>query len=237
MTKTEFHNNIIDITRKLGQGLSGIVIHYMPEMQQYADELIEEGKIRKHEKNFSHLPVDTWYMPTNCYDVWQDELENNNNSALFFVRLYLGQEDLGLKYTPKEAVRSVDFMERYAQWLKLNEKQLEAMVNLVSVEETETVLYEKDIEFLKERSWYKNNLSIKDCLEKSLSFSFDEEIGLRKKLLALYKSDEDSCKTYSTEIAETEEWFESIPVANRMRSRINNWLSKQDSKVKIQSII
>ena len=235
MTKTEFHNTIIDITRKLGQGLSGIVIYYKPELQEYADELIEEGKIRKQIQRYSHLPADIWYMPTNCYDVWQDT-DNGEQRALFFVRLYLGEKDLGLGCTPKQALSNVEVMENYVTWLKRNEKMLENMVNLENVEDTseEIVLSEEDIDFIKSRSWYDKKTTIKDCLISSRSFSTTEEEGLRKRLLELYRSDEEK---YAQEIFENEEWFDALPKSKRMRKKINKWLEMQKETDYIQEII
>jgi predicted transcriptional regulator len=45
ITKEEFYKKLIDIHKKCGQGLSGIVRVQSSEIDRYLDELIEEGLV------------------------------------------------------------------------------------------------------------------------------------------------------------------------------------------------
>ncbi len=84
MTKAEVYSGLIDIQKKTGQGLSGIVT-VMGEtahlFRKYLDELIEEGLVECYDSGGSlgHPESNRWYMPTKGYNVWKDGIENENS--------------------------------------------------------------------------------------------------------------------------------------------------------------
>ena len=93
MTKQELLNSIISITKKTGQGVSGI-IKLQPGVSSLLEELIDEGKIIENVKKFNYLPDDCWYLPVGCYNVWN---EYDIKQSLIFIRIFLGIDELVLE--------------------------------------------------------------------------------------------------------------------------------------------
>jgi hypothetical protein len=108
MTKAEFYANIIDITKKTGQGLSDIVCKAEHAYQIYCDELVEEGLIVPMEQQYTHLPNSIFYMPSKGYNVWKDiDPKVLGAGPLAYVRLYVGAtEDISFGAQNGELVRS-----------------------------------------------------------------------------------------------------------------------------------
>jgi hypothetical protein len=236
MTKIEVLNSIIDMTRITGQGVPGFI--RVKGLGSIIDELIIEKKITSTTIKFSTLPDDEWFIPVDCYNVWKDK----ENAALTFVRMYLGIEDLGLGQKPKDILSHVELMERYVEWLKVNEKELIKMVNLKNVaeefEDITTMTFSKEeIDWVKSRRWFKENEKIAQCLKLSLEHiqenNDDEIISLNKRLLKLYESDSEK---YKEKIIEAKKEISDIPKLQRLRLKLNKWLEGQVQNKKIQDI-
>lgn len=190
MTKQELLNNIIEITKNTGQGLSGVVGKMNSEIQMLLDSLVKDGYITVHEQSFRTLPDDTWYMPKGCYNMWA---ENEPHRVLTFVRMYLGADDLGLGVQIKDLITDVEFITDYAQWLNKNFKALQKMQELKPIilkEKDGHPFSSEDLKVLKKISFYKNNNNIKECLELIDKRIKDNQavVTLIEQLIPLYES-------------------------------------------------
>lgn len=128
-SKQEFFDAIIDITRQTGQGLSGIVCTMEPLYQKFVDELLKDGLITKHERNYSHIPDDVFYFPKGCYNYYTDAPEKKEMLYLSYVRVFLKIEDLGL-ISRTNFMKNKELMKGYPDWLLKNRQQLEALRDL-----------------------------------------------------------------------------------------------------------
>ncbi len=171
-SKSEFYKSLIDIHKKCGQGLSGIVRVKSSLLGQYLDELIEEGLVKCCDTGGSlgHPESNRFYCPTKGYCVWDDE---GDFSALTCVRLYLNILDTEsvspIQPTITDVLRNPTFMETYSKWLSKNEKALKEMIELSDVypgidDSCSDNLSEKVVDYVKTRSWYKDNLTVANSI-------------------------------------------------------------------------
>lgn len=254
ITKSEVYKNIIKITKETGQGLTGIIKVESFEYAKYIDELISDGLVKAcHTGNsIGHPESNIFYMPTKGYNVWEDDgiddfKSNHKGRYLHFVRLYLGlvkKESTGiLEPNLSDYLQNPEIMSEYSIWLNRNHIALKEMINLdedLTIEEgkidEKTGLFLDDIEWIKEKSWYKSNLTIKTCLEKSeevLSARI-KEISINQQLLSLYRT---KPHVYSNEIEEVKKEIKEEQLLNERRIRINKWLGKQNKRTKIKVLI
>jgi predicted DNA-binding protein YlxM (UPF0122 family) len=261
-TKAEFYKTLIDIHKKHGQGLSGIVCAQSSLLKGYTDELIEEGLIKCCDTGGSlgHPESNRFYCPTKGYCVWDDMSDKSiARNSLTCVRFYLGalepdspsRTDMQRALFPSlnDLIREPYFMEKYAEWLKKNDESLKEMLNLsdeYNVSETE--LSDDSIKYLKTRSWYKDNLTVSKCIKELISgdSSVDEGISLTKRILALQ---EDKLKLYETkkdkkgveesqkEIEDSKKELENYKLAKKLRPKIKVYLQSQDQKITIKELI
>ena len=233
MNKEELLNAIIDITKASGQGLTDIVIKMNPNLKVHINALLEEGLIIENELKYNTLPDDVFYVPKDCYNVWKDEDFN----ALNYVRTYLDIHDL-----QEELLKDSKYMGNYNVWLEKNKEELEKMVNLKKVDfpndtsKTEpNKLSPKALEFLKSRTWYKDNLTIIECLTES-----KEALDLDKTILdktenlieirRMRNSSEDRI-----EIEKHLNALEELKPELELRREINHFLYALDPEKQIQS--
>ena len=233
MNKKEFYNNVLDLYKKTGQGLSQLVLMDNHEVHDIVDELISEGLLKKVVTKYNHLPDDTWICLTKGYCVEEDSIHN-----LSFMRFYIGLDkimDLGpsANVTLKDAIKNIDFISEYKKWLKKNLEKLEEIKTISSyiIKDVELSIIEE--EYLKERGFFKDNLSIRESI-----IEFEEgtekiqkEIYLINEICPLLKRvgrlDEDT--KYTKDLEDLEE--ELI-----MRKKIYSFLKNQLSEIKIQSL-
>jgi hypothetical protein len=140
MDKVETYRILIDITKKTGQGLTGIVKIKNPEVGIYLEELIQEGLIKACHTGGSlgTRESNIFYMPIKGYNVWEDEPENSNSIHKGFylnhVRFHLGilpEVQSGKFDVTEEMLRSNQkWMENYNKWLEKNHEELEIMKTL-----------------------------------------------------------------------------------------------------------
>lgn len=282
ITKEEVFKTVIEVQKKCGQGLPGIVKVLGGDEStklhtQYLDELIEEGLIKACNTGGSmgHPESNIFYMPTKGYNVWEDDGIDGKASHhgtgykgryLTLVRFYLGnlkdepdetRTDLYNSIHPSYQVlaKNVKFMEEYTVWLKRNEKALNEMLNLEEdywkVSKVKKPKVGKkmsftlaEIKWIKTRSWYKENLTIKKCLVESEAGikEDDKEIDLCNQIIKLAKkgieinSDSNKKKEYKNKIAEQEKDISAIMESRPIRKKINEWMKLQDN-VKIKTLI
>lgn len=245
MTKSEFYQKFISIQKETGQGLSGIVKIQSNECANYLNELIEEGLAISCDTGGSigHPESNIFYLPTKGYNVWNDE----NGRYLTFVRIYLGivsLEYLGpLEPGLKNYLQNPEFMKQYSDWLSKNEQSLRVMQNLDEtyygvnngLQFNSDGLSNGDIEWITSRKWYTDNNTILKCLNDSInSLNLqEEEIKVSEKLILLYKTD----KKYSKEMDELSSVMKDVKKQILIRKRVNDWLSSQNKRKKIQSLL
>jgi hypothetical protein len=251
MTKQEFYGKLIQVQKETGQGLSGIVKIQSHEMTQYLDELIEEGLVKGCDTGGSlgHPESNIFYMPTKGYNVWEDDgwdgkYQHHKGRYLHFVRLYLGivaKEDTGNQFEMclSDYLQDSKIMQDYSIWLNRNEKELKVMLSLDEIYPEENItLSDGDISWIKDRDWYKDNELVSICLERSKDFDSDEQISLNKQLLDLYRqSEKHGPGKYLDSIRESENNIDEMTKGKVIRKRVNKWLTSQDQKKKIKSII
>lgn len=245
MTKAEVYKMVIDMQLQSGQGCSGIVkLGNDPTVAGHLDELIEEGLVKACDTGGSmgHPESRIFYMPTKGYNVWEDEDPNEysrfKGRNLHLVRLYLdilpeGQEDPD-NFTRTVMLQDPEWMKKYSDWLEINKDELEIMKNLDNCyDEPIFEFTQEEKDYIKTRSWYKENKTIKESLKASNGFVSDrnEIISINNKLIKLYtqKGDESEAEKAREDIKNCEqEIFE--------RKRINKWLMSQDGDSQIQDI-
>jgi hypothetical protein len=248
ITKSDVYKSLIDIQKQSGQGLSGIVKVKSQEYSQYLDELIQEGLVKANHTGGSigHPESNIFYMPTKGYNVWEDEGTDGNYSRhkgryLQFVRLYLGLVSMENK-GPLEPglltyLQDPDTMKDYTEWLTRNDKALKEMLSLSDYYKDDTVvditLSPDEINWMKSRLWYEENMTIDKCLKGSIEGQSkdDEAISINKQLITLYRT---NLSKYGDQLKESEREIDNI---KKWRRNVNRWLQNQDSDKKIQSLI
>lgn len=231
MEKQELLNNIIQITRETGQGLTGIVGKMKPDVQVLLDSLEKDGYITKHEIHYNHLPDDCFYMPKGCYNLWKDD----DQRALFFVRLYLKQtDDLGANMTINDVITNIDFMSSYANWLQKNEKELLKLVNLKQIKLDKAHFHPfttEELELLHKKKWYKKDDKIADVL-KRVNEEYTLNLDMHRileELLSLYKT---NMKNYKDKFEEDSKKFEDVKLEISMLSKLRIFLSDKKGTIK-----
>lgn len=247
ISKSDVYEILIDIQKATGQGLSGIVKIKSFDYSKYLDELINDGLVEGCHTGGSlgHYESNVFYVPTKGYNVWKD----NDPRALTFVRIFLD-------IIPKETksiiepglityLQDPEYMVAYSEWLGKNINSLKEMLELDNVLPTDvnnqivddkTGLLLTDIEWVKERTWYKENLTITNCLKIS-NERMDKDldiIDINKKLLGLYKTDPER---YSNDIDEVKVQMVELKSINDIRGRVNEWLQSQKKRTKIKDLI
>ena len=260
-TKSEFYKTLIDIHKKHGQGLSGIVRAKSDLLGGYLEEFIQEGLVKCCDtgNSLGHPESNRFYCPTKGYCVWD---EQDSMDGLTCVRLYLGalepedpnRSDIQKAINPSinDLIRHSVFMGRYAEWLKRNDSSLKEMLNLSNVYNDvicpDGELPESAIEYLKTREWYTSNKSIKDCLKglESGNKDIDENISLtsqiiklRQDMIGMYKrkGDNDGLETTKREIEESTAELEKYKSAKKIRTIIKAYFEKQDKNSLVKDII
>lgn len=257
MTKAEVYKAVIDIQKSSGQGLTGIVTVMGANssyLRKYLDELIEEGLVEcfNDRSSIGHPESSKWYMPTKGYNLWKDGVENevNENAYLTYVRFYLGQIDLDdepedrenlakwLKPSAQLLIQDPNFIKGYSKWLERNKEQLDIMTSLDDFYDAPTIEFSnEETEWIKSRGWYEDNLTISECLEKSIeAIDGDKErLKLTKELISLYKrSGKDE---YKSELEKANKEVEDFDKNFFKRKKLNKWLENLDSNKSIQECI
>ena len=250
-SKSEFYKSIIDIQKQSGQGLSGIVKIKSSEYAQYLDEFIQEGLIEACHTGGSigHPETNIFYMPTSGYNVWKDDgvdgqtYRRHKGRYLSFVRFYLGlvDKEKDREFDPSifDFIQNPEVMKEYTEWLTRNDSSLKEMLNLNDFyEEKEVIFTTEEIEWIKERGWYRDNKPVDNCLKQSLSYIKNNDdaefISLSKRLISLYQTD---VNRYSKELTKAQKDLDDLGLYSFYRKRLNSWLESQDQTVLIQSLI
>jgi len=231
-------NSIIKLTKETGQGLALSIIRVAsPEYGRLVDELIEEGKVDIHIKHYSMLPSDEWVVPAGCYFAIKDD-ETYHPGALIFMRMYLEIEDLGVGLKISKVLKDVHSMENYAKWLKDNEQKLIDLVNMKEIEFIPNQLDDNTKNWIKDKTWYKNNDTVESCLNLSEKVSKENgdntQLDLYDQLMPLYNTDK---SRFVKEIEDSKIDIEKLKENIKNRNKVNNWLKSQTQTDKIQTLI
>ena len=251
MTKAEFYKSAIELHKKCGQGVSGIVkLGRVPEVSRWIDELIEEGLLKACDTGGSigHPESNIFYVPTKGYNVWEDDDGGRyKGKYLTFVRLYLGaledeseheKGDIKRFINPSamDLLRDADTMKAYAEWLERNTGELEEMLTLDEYYVDPVVnLSDDEKSFIKSKNWYKNDKKIKECLKESneaLENNF-KSVPLLKQIIKLCKqsnSHKDDVQKHEDDLFNTEREIER-------RKKIHKWMEQQDQNANIKSLL
>lgn len=225
MTKKEFYNKVVEIYQKTGQGTPDFLRAKLGD--KIIDELIQEGKLKLVVTKFNHLPDDRTLCLTKGYCV-EDHTQGNNLSALFYMRVYRGIDEISRigaeRFMLKDAIKNVEFMEKYVVWLKENEKQLtEKIDDYVGDGSSEgDKLTDKEIKFLWGRNLFKNNRSINRSIER-----INELIDVEGKLIVEYDNIiqySKKSKSYKEKIPKYEKEQRLTKSRLRKYNSIKSWL-------------
>ena len=184
MNKAIVYNNILELYRKTGQGLPVFLVRRSSEMYDHAKNLLKEGLIIEHTKEYRTLPDDITYQIKGAYypEVGTD---------LVNLRVFLGVPHgiPGDKRTNGDLLRSLDFVKEYYSWLSANIDHIERSLKIPSMEEAPEEPTEV-IEYLTSTEWYSGNLSVGKCLDR-LSNVRDllEKLVATKKLICDLEAD------------------------------------------------
>lgn len=235
MTKQELLNNIVEITKQTGQGLSHIVTFKNSEIQDLLDILVKEGYITKHVVRYSHLPDDVWYMPKGCYNMWAD---GESMRALTFVRMYLGIDDLGVGAKISDFLTNIEFMSDYVNWLKKNSKELVKIKELKPIllkEENSHPFSSEELAAIKRHSFYKDNKNVKDVFEtidEAIKLNA-EAISITSELLHLYKQKTEKYKKeYERDVKALEKYKTELSAFTKLKKFLNGKTGKIQKHLK-----
>ena len=261
LTKAEVYSKLIQIQKKHGQGLAGVVKVLSGEASlwaKYLDELIDEGLVEVFDdgSTIGHPESARWYMPTKGYNLWKDGIENGDGSRfssskfLTHIRLYLGvldndaepdhvsEDDNLRRYLSPSAqllLQDPKFMKSYSEWLIRNHDALEEMKNLSMLYEGPTpaeCLIDGDIEWIVSRGWFEDNLLVSECIEKSIKTGDND-----KKRLELTKQMVglmEKSEKHEEELKKYKDEVIEINDAINRRERVNNLLMSLNQSSKIQ---
>ena len=247
-SKSEIYKSIIDIQKQSGQGLSGIVKIKSSEYAQYLDEFIQEGLIEA-----CHTGGSIGHPETNIFFhyfwilnkikdrrikfpifflIHQSQVKSDKTKISSFVSIVLTIDTI---IFPNIISRCWHI--EYTEWLTRNDSSLKEMLNLNDFyEEKEVIFTTEEIEWIKERGWYRDNKPVDNCLKQSLSYikTNAEFISLSKRLISLYQTD---VNRYSKELTKAQKDLDDLGLHSFYRKRLNSWLESQDQTVLIQSLI
>lgn len=223
MTKQEVYKTAVRMYEKTGQGISEIFFHNNRQFLDIMDELIKDGLIKKVCIRYNHLPNDYWFCLTDRYCVEEDE----NKSALAFVRHYMGVEsDSKMQSIVRQASW---FEEEYQKWLSLHKEELEKSFGKHDLPEIDNnfSISDEALKFLKSRDSYKDNKKVSECSRynnESLSICNQME-GLMEQRLRLSKREE-----HKKELEEVQNEI-------KLREEISKYLRTMDQNELIKNVV
>jgi len=93
----------------------------------------------------------------------------------------------------------------------------------------------KEAAYIKEKNWFKENLTIKDCIKelKEGNADYEKEIKLYEEIIDLQSSRSSYKEEMKVNISKKEEVQKEL----KMRHKIEYWLSEQDEKKKIKDAL
>lgn len=115
------YDGVIQVTRETGQGVSYLMVSMHKQLANYLVELESGGYLTKHESL-----GDTWYMPKDCYNVWDNIDDKELVKKLMYLRIYLEIDD-GL-YKPFSDEEK--FKVAYNEWVNNNLAELKKLKTL-----------------------------------------------------------------------------------------------------------
>lgn len=195
-SKGELYTSIVEMHQRSGQGMSGLIPAYMPNVSTWMDELIQEGLIKEHDSGgtLGHPMSNRWYYPTQGYSVWDRE---KPMLELSFVRFYLGlvgeEAESIVENSFSDFSRNPERLEMYLEWLKINKSELEVMLSISPFYKSE--LNSEIVDKVKEKGYYKSNRKVSEVMN-----IVDEIISVSNQLIKLYGSNAE----YATDLEKAE---------------------------------
>jgi hypothetical protein len=232
-TKEQLLNDLINVTKSSGQGIPQFVID-RGGWQDIADELIDEGYVTVH-KHKEHDPALIWYCYNKVYNVEKDTYGFNGSMLYYsFMRHYLRideDESKGVLPSNSEVVQAN--MDKYKEWLIENLEGLEAIKNLEEVT-IGTELLDEQKEYLKSRGWYKDNLTIKESLEKLIDRTqiIEELSHNTEKMIKLMGEH----SKYDTEKKKYIKELEEYKFQLKARKKLYSIMDGEDSNIKVKEV-
>lgn len=237
MTQVEFYNAAVKVYRETGQGVPGFLRMKLPS--RVIDGLIEKGLMKSVVIPFNHLPDDETLCITKGYCVEEDIVGDKRCSALAFLRFYKsipqGLEHIGMMGNEKLA-QDPEFMEKYAEWLKLNHAKLTEKVTELSEDMVFGVLSKDAEDYLKTREWYTDNESVEKALDslRDKNRLILKSISLNKEMRDLTKGEPRHQVEYNKSVKQISEDESEL----KLRHEIEDYLETcKNKKVKIQTFI
>lgn len=237
MTQVEFYNAAVKVYRETGQGVPGFFRMKLPS--RVIDGLIEKGLMKSITIPFNHLPDDETLCITKGYCVEEDMVGDKRWSALAFLRFYKsipqGLEHIGAMGNEKLA-QDPEFMERYAEWLKLNHAKLTEKITELSDDMVFGVLSKDAEDLLKGRDWYKNNLTIEESLDnlRDRNRLILKSISLHKQMRDLTQGEPAHQAEYNNSVQKLAEDEAELKLRHEIEDHLETCKNK---KTKIQTFI
>lgn len=240
MTKTEFYKKVLSVYKETGQGTPMFVADKLG-IRYLVDEMVQDGLLQIVTNHYSYLPDDVTICLTDVYCV-EKEMAKGNGRALDFVRRYLGLPGNSVldqkveEFFQKNPQEREKYDNEYLEWLEENKEILEKSFQKEPIEIDEDSSLDRDtISFLKERAWYKNNLTVEESLRKSNEANSLEKqkLSLIKQLNGLYKAD----PKYIKELEKNEKELVEVETELKLRARLTNVMTScKDKSIKVQEV-
>ena len=168
MTKAEFYNKVLGIYQKTGQGTPMFIADKLG-IRDLVEEMVTEGLFKIKTLRYGSLPDDVTICLSKGYCV-EDDVTMRDTSALTCMRIYLGLEkpiELGnvLQMSLLDCIQNPEWMTKYVEWLNKNKEKLAESKTIEEIEETGIHFNDEELEYIKGKDWYKDNNTIKKCLE------------------------------------------------------------------------
>jgi len=204
--------------------------------------LTPDGKIEElYEKTFSANPHTIIYkiLQNDVYEkLYKDGVKDYRNKINDIIKVIVDVKTM----TKSEYDKNMAVIELIGEDLIRN-KMKSMMRNVTIIREPfkkedfdgVVTFTSEETEFLKSRSWYKENLTIKVCLEKCRASSKDSEeiLNLLNQLIEIQNKVSKPKEECEKNIDDKEKNEKEL----KMRHKIEYWLSEQDENQKIQSVL
>lgn len=219
MTKSEFYNSVVKVYAETGQGVPGF-LRGRAVSERDLNSLIEEGLLKIVTISFAHLPDDETICLTRGYCV-EEAITRRDTTALAYVRYYKGLEQ-GLEKmggpSNQQLSEDPEWLKEYNEWLEENRALLEEKIDLLPESKASDFLNEKEKEYLIGRDWFKDNLTIRECLRDSRKRTDLEReiVKTSNELIELTKNNERHKKTYENALDSKRKAEGSVKVRERI---------------------
>ena len=196
MDEVWLYNALVEMVKKSGQGIPcKLFAMKVPSFYTLVEKLESKGLVKCVVEHNSYLPDDEWLCLTQGYCVEQDNQDNYGRqlclNALTFIRYYRYHADnIDDPIVPKfPSIREIieANIGEYAEWLTRNAI---ALVETDFIPHIEREVVDAELfDWIKTRSWYKDNKSLSDALTSSEEArgKYNDDMFIGRKIEGLYK--------------------------------------------------